>query len=416
MLVKLALRSLLRRPAQHLLLLLLLAAAAALPVFLIQMTAGLYNGLNRAAEPFPILAGAKGSPYQLVINTVFLRDHPIGNISYAEADRLRAGGKADLVLPLAFGDNYAGMPVVGTEKEIFDYRPRPAEAPWLRVAEGRTFSAPREAVIGTEAARRTGLAVGGTFRTIHGAAGGHEHEENFTVTGILAPVGGPYDTAILIDISDVWASHAKKETHRGGIAGRGAPPATETAPAVKAPEGRGDATALLVHPTGYKEAMQLLYEAQNNRKSEMQLIFPAQTLIALYAMAGQSREFWTLLAGGLIGAAVLIAVLAMYWQSLARMAELALLRALGMGSGAVMRLLLLEECLLLTAGAAGGWCAGWLASCAAARAMAGRAAIVMTTTPEPLSLLPPLLILAAGTLAALIPAHLVRKKDISKYL
>ena len=65
MILRLACLSLLRRPARHALLLLILAAACALPVFLIQMAAGLYNGLNRAVEPFPILAGAKGSPYQL---------------------------------------------------------------------------------------------------------------------------------------------------------------------------------------------------------------------------------------------------------------------------------------------------------------------------------------------------------------
>lgn len=89
MILRLAFLSILRRPARHMLLLLLLAAACALPVFLLQMTSGLYNGLNRAVEPFPILMGAKGSPYQLVINTVFLRDHPIGNIPYRDVEALR---------------------------------------------------------------------------------------------------------------------------------------------------------------------------------------------------------------------------------------------------------------------------------------------------------------------------------------
>lgn len=93
MILRLACLSLLRRPARHALLLLILAAACALPVFLIQMAAGLYNGLNRAVEPFPILAGAKGSPYQLVINTVFLRDHPIGNIAYGEVENSGRAGK-----------------------------------------------------------------------------------------------------------------------------------------------------------------------------------------------------------------------------------------------------------------------------------------------------------------------------------
>ncbi|MFQ9400821.1 MAG: hypothetical protein ACLR1D_00065 [Dialister sp.] len=80
------------------------------------MTGGLYRGINRAVEPFPILAGAKGSAYQLVLNTVFLKDRPLENISYETVDKLRKSGKAKAVYPLAFGDNYRGFPIIGVEK------------------------------------------------------------------------------------------------------------------------------------------------------------------------------------------------------------------------------------------------------------------------------------------------------------
>lgn len=423
MIARLAFLSIVRRPARHLLLLLLLAAACALPVFLLQMTAGLYNGLNRAVEPFPILEGAKGSPYQLVINTIFLRDHPIGNIPYAEVDRLRQSGKTDLVIPLAFGDNYRGFRIVGTEKEIFEYRPNRTRGPWLSIAEGTAFSAPGDAVIGSETARRAGLAVGSTFKGIHGLTrgAGDEHGGTYRVTGILAPVGGPYDTAVLVDIADVWRAH-RHETggavRRGGIVRRSRP---QTAPAAPAPEaavseGKGDVTAILVHPTGYKEAMQLLQAAQRAKGTDTQLIFPAQTLISLYSMAGQSKEFWQLLTGGLIGAAVLITLLAMYWNGLSRLSEFALLRALGAKNSVVIRLLAAEECLLLLAGAGAGWLIGWGGSVLAARAVSAHAAIVMTTAPEWQTLLPPLAILLLGMLSGLIPAWLVRKKDISSSL
>ena len=117
--LKLAVLSLIRRPLRYGLLILLTAVACALPVFVIQLAGGLYQGLNRAAAPFPILAGAKGSPYQLVLNTVFLRDRPIGNIPYGEVETLRQSGKATQVLPLAFGDSYRGFRLCGTEAAIF---------------------------------------------------------------------------------------------------------------------------------------------------------------------------------------------------------------------------------------------------------------------------------------------------------
>ena len=419
MILRLACLSLLRRPARHALLLLILAAACALPVFLIQMAAGLYNGLNRAVEPFPILAGAKGSPYQLVINTVFLRDHPIGNIAYGEVEKLRQSGKADLVIPLAFGDNYRGFRIAGTEKEIFSYAPNKRSGPWLRVAEGRPFQGSGEAVIGSETAKRAGLRIGDTFRTMHGvtAAPGQEHGE-YRVTGILSPVGGPYDTAVLIPIEDVWSAHRHQPgaVRRGGLVRKSAPQKAAPAETPVLAEGKGDVTAILVHPKGYKEAMELLSAAQRERSGETQLIFPSQTLIALYSMAGQSLEFWQLLAGGLIGAAVLITLLSMYWNGLSRLKEFALLRALGAGSGSIARLLAAEQALLLITGSAAGWLIGWGGSALAARAVAGRAAVVMTSAPVPESLIPPLAVCLLGMLSGLLPAWLIRKKDISSIL
>lgn len=419
MILRLACLSLLRRPARHALLLLILAAACALPVFLIQMAAGLYNGLNRAVEPFPILAGAKGSPYQLVINTVFLRDHPIGNISYGEVEKLRQSGKADLVIPLAFGDNYRGFRIAGTEKEIFSYAPNKRSGPWLCVAEGRPFQGSGEAVVGSETAKRAGLRIGDTFRTMHGvtAAPGQEHGE-YRVTGILSPVGGPYDTAVLIPIEDVWSAHRHQPgaVRRGGLVRKSAPQKAAPAETPALAEGKGDVTVILVHPKGYKEAMELLSAAQRERSGETQLIFPSQTLIALYSMAGQSREFWQLLAGGLIGAAVLITLLSMYWNGLSRLKEFALLRALGAGSGSIARLLAAEQALLLLTGSAAGWLIGWGGSALAARAVAGRAAVVMTSAPVPESLIPPLAVCLLGMLSGLLPAWLIRKKDISSIL
>ena len=433
MIGRLSFLSIVRRPGRHILLILLLAAACALPVFLIQMTSGLYHGLNRAVEPFPILEGAKGSPYQLVINTIFLRDRPIGNISYEEVEKLRESGKADQVIPLAFGDSFRGFRIVGTEPDIFRYQPNKKAAPWLSVAEGRAFEGPLEAVIGAETAKKAGLAIGDTFKSMHGLSdiGGHEHNEVFTVTGILAPVGGPYDTAILVNIKDVWEEHSHghddhehgEEPRRGGIVipGRSAGGKAEDAPALHEEEHdhdheEGDVTAILVHPKGYKEAMQLLSAAQRDRGGEAQLVFPSQTLISLYSMAGQSKEFWQYLTGGMIGAAILITLLAMYWNGLSRLSEFALLRALGAGSAIVMKLLAAEEAILLAAGAGLGWLIGWGGSAIAAGSIAGKAAIVLPTAPEMLSFVPPAVIFVLGLAAGLIPSWMVRKKDVSRYL
>lgn len=257
--IKLAFYSLFRRPLRQFLLFLLIALSAAVPVFLLQVTDGLYEGINHSVRPFPILVGAKGSSYQLVLNTVFLRDRPIGNIPYTEMDKLEDSGKVQAVYPLAFGDNYRGFRIVGTDEAIFSYKPDKTSAPWLSIAEGKGFGEEGAAVIGSETVRLAGLKIGDTFHSIHGLADkGKEHNHAFKVVGILAPCGGPYDTAIFVDIHEVWEEHGITTADKQEV------------------------TAILTVPKGYREAMQLLSAYQKNH--DVQMVFPSQNVIQLYSM------------------------------------------------------------------------------------------------------------------------------------
>lgn len=397
--LKLAVLSLIRRPLRYGLLILLTAVACALPVFVIQLAGGLYQGLNRAAAPFPILAGAKGSPYQLVLNTVFLRDRPIGNIPYGEVETLRQSGKATQVLPLAFGDSYRGFRLCGTEAAIFSYVVPGEKTPWLVPAQGRGFAGTGEAVLGADTARLTGLKVGDVFQSSHGfIAKGKAHNHPYRVVGILAPVHGPYDKAILVPLEDIWEAHA----------GHGAA-------ALHTGE-KGDVTAILVRPKGYGEAMQLLSAWQRKKNSPSQLLFPAQSLIALYGMVGQSRQFWTMISLGLLGAATLVTLLALYWDGTSRLEEWALLRALGASLRKTQGLLLLEQFLLLLVGSTLGWLLGCGGSLLAAAGISQQAAVEMSRTPLWQGFLAPLLLVGAGTLGGVIPLWLLRKKDIAPYL
>lgn len=392
MYLKLAFLSLWRRPLRQGIVLVLIALATALPVFLLQMTGGLYRGINRAVEPFPVLAGAKGSAYQLVLNTVFLKDRPLENISYETVDKLRKSGKAKAVYPLAFGDNYRGFPIIGVEKEIFQYKPNRKKDPWLTVKTGKSFSEKREVVLGSEAARLSGLRIGDTFHSIHGmAAAGKKHGEENKVAGILAPCGGPYDAAIFTDIRDVWEAHH-----------------------IPAWEQKGDVTAVLIQPEGYKEALQLLAAYQRNK--EIQLLFPSQPVISLYHTVGQSKEFWKILISFLLILSLLMTLLIMYWSGKSRIREFALLKALGAGGGDIIKMLLGEQALLLLTGSAAGWACAWVTVYLTASVIAQKTAIVIDTTPlwEGLLIIPGITIL--GTVAGLIPAKLIKNKELSSYL
>lgn len=103
-------------------------------------------------------------------------------------DKLKDSGKVQAVYPLAFGDNYRGFRIVGTDEAIFSYKPDKTSAPWLSIAEGKGFGEEKAAVIGSETVRLAGLKIGDTFHSIHGLADkGKEHNHAFKVVGILAP-------------------------------------------------------------------------------------------------------------------------------------------------------------------------------------------------------------------------------------
>ncbi len=209
-------RNLGAKPLQSLLTIAVVATALTMTIVVLLLASGLQNGLTRATEPFDLIVGAKGSPNQLVLNTVFLQDIPVGNIEYDLVGELRANPLVASAIPIGFGDNYRGYRIAGTEAGLFAHRLKPGAPPWIGLAAGRAFSAPYEAVLGAKTARETGLKVGDQFASSHGVtAGGDTHgDEKFTVVGIMRPVGGPYDQVILVSLDSLWDIHAHHTTKK----------------------------------------------------------------------------------------------------------------------------------------------------------------------------------------------------------
>src|SRR5690606_17771146 len=62
-----------------------------------------------------LVVGAKGSPMQLILSSVYHMDNPTGNIDYRDAQALAANRFVKLAVPLSLGDNYQGHRIVGTD-------------------------------------------------------------------------------------------------------------------------------------------------------------------------------------------------------------------------------------------------------------------------------------------------------------
>ena len=460
MLRQIAWSELRHRPWQTLLLTLLIALAIASSVFIAALSFGMHYGLTKATEPFPQIVGAKGSANQLVLNTVYLKDRPIGNISGDLYQDVKNNPLVKQAIPLAFGDNWRGFRIVGTENTIFDYRVKPQSEPWLKVAEGRRFNAPFEAVIGDGAAKLLGAKIGDTFQSIHGAtAHGHVHkDQTYTIVGILAPVEGPYDHAVLTDIRSVWIAHEHHHDHDHEHAADAheegheheheaavheeeheheheaavheeeheheheeahehehAPVAAAGNPAAQAVNDgehaatAGQVTAVLIQPQGYGQALKLAMEFQ--QRNDAQLVFPAQVIIQLFSLMGQGEKMWWYIGAFFIAAALLVVLSTLYLSGLQRLPERAILRVLGAKRSELLTVTLWQNGLIMVLGGILGYVLGYAGYLGVRSLMATNTAIALPLTFLKEPLLIALGTMAIGLLASLIPAWLLAHKD-----
>jgi putative ABC transport system permease protein len=350
-----------RRPLSTLLVVLLAALGTAVVVLTLAVAREVAQRLERDAAGIDLVVGAKGSPLQLVLAGVFHVDVPPGNIPLAAVAELRAHPMVASAIPLALGDSVQGFRIVGTEPALLDHY-------GARLADGRAWDAPMEAVLGSEVARATGLRVGGEFAGAHGLSeGGGEHADaRYRVVGILAPTGRPIDRMALTPVESVWTVH---DAHH--------PPAVLDN--AGASGGRGDKDHDHDHDHDHEQGQAAVEASQPPREVTLLLVRYATPLAATslprainsgtnYVAASPAYETARLLTVFGVGldllrgfALLLVAASAlMLFVALAqaldeRRYDLAILRALGAHRAQVAWVLVAESVALALAGAALGW-------------------------------------------------------------
>ncbi|HEY3308144.1 MAG TPA: ABC transporter permease, partial [Desulfuromonadaceae bacterium] len=328
-------RNLWLKPVQSLLTVAVVATALAMTITVMLLASSIQRGLIQATEPFDLIVGAKGSPNQLVLNTVFLQDVPIGNIDYSLARELASNPLVDTAIPIGYGDNYRGYRIAGTEPAIFEHRIKAGQLPWIQLAQGHPFTGQYEAVIGAKTAAETGLKLGDQFASSHGVvAGGQSHgDKKYTVVGVMRPVNGPYDQAILVSLASIWDVHS--HTPIGGSTDKQLDPAKQTEAKEEAEddhdhghendhkhvrdnededEHERGTTVVLVKPKGYAEAMRLYQDFQKDKRA--QLIFPSQVVVQLFAVLGEGEKVLSMIGYAVFAMAMLLVSFSLYWSAL----------------------------------------------------------------------------------------------------
>lgn len=417
---------------------LLLTLSVATLVILVLFSSQLAERFDRDARGIDLVVGAKGSPLQLILSSIYQVDVPTGNIPLATVELLRADPTVAEVIPLALGDSFRGYRIVGTEPAYVDNFSG-------TLAEGRMFGADYEAVIGAQVARETGAGLGQKFVGSHGLSGdGHDHAETpYEVVGILNPTGTVLDRLIVTPVGSIWAAHGfapppserATEDHHDQ-AGHGhdhdhdgdghqdhaahdhdhdEPADAESEHAAHAGGGDLEVTALLIKYRSSMAAVRLPNFI--NKQTELQAAAPAVEMTRLLSLLGVGIDAVRAFAILLMATSGLSIFVALYSALRQREGDMAMLRVMGARPGAIFGHIVLEGVLLATAGALLGVAVGHAVVAASAASFPQLRDMGLSAARfETAELIIVLAAVSMGALAALIPALKVFQVDIAQTL
>jgi putative ABC transport system permease protein len=278
-----------------------------------------------------LVVGAKGSPLQLVLCSVFHIDFPTGNIKLTDAQKLSKNRMVKRAIPMALGDSYQSIRIVGTDTSYTGLFK-------AKIKEGTWWSEDLEVVAGSAAAEVLKLKTGDTFASAHGLTeDGHDHEENlYKVVGILQPTHAVADNLLFTNISSVWKVH---DTH-------------------DAPDSAREITSLLIKYRNPVAALNL--PRMINSNTNMQAASPAFETARLFSILGIGVDVLLGIASTIIIVSALSIFIALYNSLKERRYDMAIMRSMGAGRTRLFAAVVMEGMVLTFTGSVIGVLLGHL--------------------------------------------------------
>ncbi len=441
-------KNLLHKPLSMLLSIVLFALGVGLISLLFLLENQVQQNFERNLASIDLVVGAKGSPLQLILSSMYHIDAPTGNISIKEA-RPFLNPNHPLIeqsVPLSMGDSYRGYRIVGTTQDILDWY----EA---EIDEGEIWQRNFEVTIGASVAKELNLQLGDQFQSSHGFIDdenlSHEDAHAFKVVGILQPSGTVMDQLILTTTQSFWLVHDHEESveeeeksseaeqeeeeheHEEGEEHDHDEHADEeeTAADHDHDHDHDEIPKPLLEEDEEKEITSILikfkgrnYQALNmqraiNENTDMQAATPAIEINRLFSMMDTGEQALRVLAIVIIFVSGLSIFISLYNSLKERKYELALMRSMGATPFGIFSLIISEGLLLAVI----GYVLGILLSHTGMQALAGAMKDAYRYSFSSTEFLPQEAWLLAGALvigfvAAILPAIQASQTDIADTL
>jgi len=307
-----------------------------------------------------LVIGAKGSPLQLILNSIYHVDYPTGNILLEDARKIAQHPLVKRAVPLSMGDNYQGFRIVGTDSgflALYD----------LRFAFGKWIVHDFESVVGYEVARAQHLHLGDQIIGAHGLTDSEDlHADHpYTVVGIMERSGTVADKLVLTNLSSVWHMHEHEHHHAQGYHEhhQEGDEKDQNDHVHHEPQGEEhtvhglldignhghEITSMLIQ---YKNPTAVaLFPRMVNQQTQMQAASPAIESARLFTIMGIGLDALRILAFVLMAMAVLSVFVSLYNAFKSRKYELAVMRTMGASRGTLFKLMITEGILVTMLGA-----------------------------------------------------------------
>ena len=284
-----------------------LTLTAVLPLSAHLLIAQYGDSLTARARATPLVVGAKGNRFDLVLKALYFGSAQVDTIRMAEVDAVRDSGLAAAV-PLHLRFTARGYPIVGTTLDYFEFR-------GLRIARGTGLHRLGQAVLGAKVA--TALHIGPGDHLFSDQSSLYDISKTYplkmAVVGVLAESDSPDDDAVFVDIKTAWviegiihghqdvvktadASVVLQRTDENVVAGPAIVEYNEVTPEnigyFHMPAAPGDLplSAIIVLPHDRKSAT--LLKARYGLSETQRMLVPEEVVAELLGLVFQVKRFF----------------------------------------------------------------------------------------------------------------------------
>jgi len=332
---KLSIKNIFNKPLSSFISLALLILGIGIISLLLQLNTLIKDQMDNNLRGIDMVVGAKGSPLQLILSSVYHIDSPTGNISLKDAENISKNRMVGSSIKILYGDNHKGFRIVGAEKKFIELYKGV-------INEGTEWNNPYEVLVGSKVYEKLNINLGDNLVSSHGLREtGQSHDEGtFKVVGLLKPSNSVIDQLIITSPESVWDihdthnheddhKHEHEDDHENEYDDR-------------------EITAMLIK---FKSPMNIIqFPRQINENTNLQAAVPSYEISRLFKLFGFGIETLSYLAYLIILVSGFSLFINLFNSMRERKYEMALIRTLGASRFQLSSMITLESLVLTISG------------------------------------------------------------------